>query len=235
MIGSHVARRLGLLVSITLCVTCGAAFAPDDTPGAQDEMPPLPSPRVAALVADLGIDDAKASAVTVILEDERARRREVLESVDPGAVDRGSLDGLRDRLKTLEAETRVALAGVLSPDELARLDALRTEQRAQAGGELLAARLQPRLSLSPEQEAALVPILAADLDARLSLANDLRGGGRDRRALRGVRDQMADLDARLEAQLAQVLDDKQRAEFAAWQREQRENRRERFMERRRER
>lgn len=230
---AHARVVIALLLAAVPAVVGGDAIAQAEPPAPAPA--PAVSPRVAALVSALELDASKSQEVASVLEAERARRRALFDATDPAALDRSSIEDLRESLRRIEAETRTSLATLLTAEEVERLDAARAEQRKHAGGELMAAKLTPVLGLSAEQEARVVPILAADLEARFALASEARGAGRGRGALRGAREELSALDESLDEQLAEVLDPEQQRAFTAWQKDQREKRRERFLDRRRER
>lgn len=218
--------RLVATVLVVLASCLGIAYAE----GSPDTPPPAgPSARSLAIAAEIGLEGETALAVARILDDEMAQRREVLGAHREGTSP-DDVRGLGEKLRAVEEASRADLEALLTAEQLQTLDAWRQERRALAGGELLVHRLRDRLALTPEQGDALVPILAADLDARRAAMAEGRSGGRGRGALRDLRASMQEREEELAAEVAPILDDAQEQAFAAWRQEQREALRDRVRE-----
>lgn len=213
-----------VFVIVASCLGCALAEGTPDVPP-----PAEPSARSLAVASDVGLMGETARAVALVLDDEASRRREVLEAHREGTSP-DDLRGLGEKLRAVEEASRTELEALLTSEQWQALDAWRQERRARVGGELLVHRLRDRLALTPDQEDALVPVLAADLEARRAALAEGRSGGRGRGALRDLRTTMQEREEALAAEVAPILDDVQEQAFAAWRQEQREELRDRVRE-----
>jgi hypothetical protein len=129
------------------------------------------------------------------------------------------LDELEEHHRAFTAE----LSRVLTPDQLAEVDALRAEVKAGAAARLeeqAFAGLQERLGLSEEVRQEVLSIFQEDWRRKRELVEKYREKEREART-RAVGKELAAIHEDTEAKLARVLTPEQMAEYHAYREEQR--------------
>lgn len=166
------------------------------------------------LHAELGLTDAQAAAMEQLREQTRAKVREIHAALRAGTITEAEFDA---RMEAVRTWNRERLGQILTPEQLAKLDALREqhrEQRMERRGECLdeamarrAEFLSGALGLSADQAAqvnAALSTLAAGMQSAFAAAGN---GDLDRDRLRT---RLRDLRENCDAAINDCLNEQQR-------------------------
>lgn len=126
-------RRLGalLLMAILFSVTAWSARAQGRLSPEQQKA--QFEKQFDALSKSLALTDQQRPEVRSILEKERDRRTELMQSMRQGQGRAGGREGMRTRMLEMDAETERALAEVLNEEQMKQYATFRAESRQQGG------------------------------------------------------------------------------------------------------
>jgi len=204
-----VGRVAAIVLWMAVCATVVAEEPPAAVEPATSET--LAARLTAGLAVDLQLDEEQLPPVEDAMRREMQRKIEILRAWWDEA-DPTELDEAREELRTEQQRTRERLEPVLSPQQLAGLEAAQAAQLQRIGGEMLVRRLTPRLGLTEMQQEQLVPIFAADLERRRDLLREFEKR-QGRRGVTEMHKRNLVLQEELELQLAPLLDELQMAGY----------------------
>ncbi len=93
---------------------------------------PPPGPPIDRMAQDLGLTDAQKASVQKIFEQQRAKREAARAEFEKSGT-RPTPEQMRARMEQDRAEMRKSLAGVLTPEQLDKLEARMRERRGPGG------------------------------------------------------------------------------------------------------